>query len=73
MIKKSKEKQKEPFIIKETKLNLPLSVFKNKALTILESVIIYLKEKGFKFSEISELLERDQRNVWTIYSRGVNK
>jgi DNA-directed RNA polymerase specialized sigma24 family protein len=26
-----------------------------------------------KFSEIAELLERDQRNIYTIYSRAVKK
>ena len=33
----------------------------------------YLKEQGLKFSEIAKLLNRDQRNIWTIYSRAVRK
>jgi len=71
--KKANEKQKEPIKPKETKINIPTSVFENKKLTMLESIIIYLKQKGFKFSEIEKLLERDQRNIGTIYSRAMKK
>ncbi len=71
--KKATEKQKHPIKIKDTKLSLPISIFENKKLTILESVIIYLKEKGMKYSEVGELLGRDQRNIWTIYSRAGKK
>ncbi|MCP6727622.1 MAG: sigma-70 region 4 domain-containing protein, partial [Patescibacteria group bacterium] len=71
--KKAKEKQKEPIDVKKTDIFLPTSILRNRKLTILESIIIYLKEKGMKYSEIAELLERDQRNIWTIYSRAVKK
>ncbi len=71
--KKANEKQKEPIKPKETKINIPSSVFENKKLTMLESIIIYLKQKGFKFSEMEKLLERDQRNIGTIYSRAMKK
>jgi len=54
-------------------LVLPVSIFKNKKLTILESIVYYLKQKGLKNSEISKLLNRDQRNIWTLYSRAVKK
>jgi len=71
--KKSQEKQEQPLEIKETKILLPLSIFKNKKLTILEAVIIYLKQQGIKYSEMSEIINRDQRNIWTVYSRAVKK
>ena len=71
--KKASEKMKEPMEIKETKMFLPISIFKDERLTILESTIIYLREKGMKYSEIAKLLERDQRNIWTIYSRAIRK
>jgi len=67
--KKATEKQKGPFRIKGVKMYLPMSIFEDRELTALESIIKYLKEKGMKYSEIAELLERDQRNIWTIYSR----
>ncbi|MDO8528299.1 MAG: helix-turn-helix domain-containing protein, partial [Nanoarchaeota archaeon] len=71
--KKAKEKQKEPIKINEDAVFMPVSIFKNKKLTILESIILHLKEKGMKYSEIAELLNRDQRNIWTIYSRAIKK
>jgi hypothetical protein len=71
--KKACEKQKEHVRIKETEINLPISIFENKKLTILEAIIIYLKEKGKKYSEIAKLLDRDPRNIWTIYSKAINK
>ena len=71
--KKATEKQKEKIQIRRTDIMLPVSIFENKNLTVLESVIIYLKEKGMKFSEISRILERDQRNIWTIHSRAMKK
>jgi len=70
---KAIEKQPEPIRIKKFKITIPLSALKRDKLTILESIIIYLKEKEMKFSEIAELLERDQRNIWTIYSRTTKK
>ena len=71
--KKSKEKQKEPLKAMKTDIMIPLSIFENKKLTILESAILYLKGKGMRFSEIGKLLERDERNIWTTYSRAIKK
>ncbi|MFA5173930.1 MAG: LamG-like jellyroll fold domain-containing protein [Candidatus Pacearchaeota archaeon] len=50
-------------------LVIPISVLSNKKLSILESIINYLKEKDLKNSEIAEILNKDQRNIWTLYSR----
>ena len=69
---KSKEKCPQQIKAKETALFLSSSIF-SKKLTILEAVILHLKEKGLRYSEIAKLLERDQRNIWTIYSRAVKK
>jgi len=72
--KKACEKQEQKFEIKENNLQIPLSIFENKELTILESLIIYFKDKkNLKYVEIGELINRDQRNIWTIYSRAKSK
>ena len=70
----SKAKQKQPSVlaIEKTEIFLPVSIF-NKKLTILESAILHLKEKGLRFNEIASLLDRDQRNIWLIYSRAMKK
>ena len=67
--KKAVEKHPEKLKVKEPEMTLPLEAIKNKELTVLESVIVFLKEKGLKFSKIANLLGRDQRNIWTIYSK----
>ncbi len=71
--KKASDKQKEAFKVGETGLSLPISIFEDENLTILEAVVLYLKEKGKKYSEIGKLLNRDQRNIWTIYSKAIDK
>jgi len=71
--KKAKEKQKESFSLKEKEKLIPLSIFQNSKLTILEAIILHLKEKGIKYSEIGKLLNRDQRNIRTVYIRIMDK
>jgi len=72
---KAKTKQSKPIRIKKTSMLMPVSIFKNKKLTTLESIIIHLKQKQkqMRYSEIAKLLNRDQRNIWTIYSRAIKK
>jgi DNA-directed RNA polymerase specialized sigma24 family protein len=67
-------KMKEKMDIKgEPKMFLPISIFKNRKLTVLEAAVVYLKDKGVKYSEISRLTGRNQKNIWTIYSRAAKK
>ena len=70
---KAKQKQNKNIKIKQSENSIPINIFENKKLTILESIITYLKEQGLKYSEIARLLNRDQRNIWTIYSRAIKK
>ena len=59
-------------IIKE-QVFFPVAVL-NKKLTILESVVKYLKEeKEFSLRKISEVIGRDERNIWHIYNRTKKK
>ena len=67
---KATEKQKELIRVRETEIFIPLSVINNRKMTILESVIIYLRERNMKYSEIAKLIGRDQRNVRAIYNKG---
>ncbi|MCH7568294.1 MAG: hypothetical protein IIA87_02630, partial [Nanoarchaeota archaeon] len=71
--KKATEKQPEALEVKETSTFFPIEIFKDRNLTVLESIVVYLKEKGLRYSEIAKLLDRDQRNIQTIYSRAIKK
>jgi len=57
----------------EKELSFPDTIL-NKKLTILESITKYLKEeKNLSLKKISEILNRDQRNIWHIYKRSTKK
>ena len=62
-------KERERGIRRQQIMVAAKKVFSEKRLSVLESVVGYLKEKGLKNSEIAKFLGKDQRNVWTIYSR----
>ena len=53
---------------------VPSHIFKDRRLSVFEALVYYLKkERGVSFSEISRLLERDARNIWTVYDRAREK
>ena len=66
------EKKKEKIKV-EKKALVSVKVFADRRLSVLESVVNYLKGKGFRNSEIAEMLNKDQRNVYTLYSRAKKK
>jgi hypothetical protein len=54
----------------EKTLDIPLRILQDRTVAVLESIVEYLKdEKGLRYSEIGKLLNRDQRTIWTVYSR----
>jgi len=54
--------------------NVPISIFSNLKLSILESIVKYLKEEmKFSYHNIAVLLKRDDRTIWTIYNRAIKK
>jgi hypothetical protein len=58
-------------VLKEKKV--PLSIFPNK-IGALEAIVKYLKENiKMNYSEIAELLNRDDRTIWTVYQRALKK
>ncbi|MEM2018117.1 MAG: hypothetical protein QW585_02805 [Candidatus Pacearchaeota archaeon] len=67
------KKKKEKLDVKATKFFVPISIFADRRLSILESLVRYLKEKNLTYAEIAKLLNRDQRNIWTINSRARKK
>ncbi|MBU0467175.1 MAG: hypothetical protein KKF39_05915, partial [Nanoarchaeota archaeon] len=54
-------------------LHIPVNIFTDRRLSILETAVNYLREKGLKNAEVAELLNKDPRNIWTLYSRAVRK
>jgi hypothetical protein len=72
-VKKASEKLEGRIKIERGAISVPAEIFKNRKLTVLEAIIVYLKGEEKKNKEIATLLERDARNIQTIYSRAVKK
>ncbi len=58
---------------KETEYSVPVSAYLSE-FSILEATVVYLKDH-FKISyhKIGDLLERNERTVWTVYQRAQKK
>lgn len=68
------KKKKERLPVKDSNFFIPISIFKNRKFSILEAIVSYLKNKfDLRYSEISILLNRDERNIWTVYNRAGKK
>ena len=61
------QKLEERYSLEQKEIEIPVSVFNDK-LTALESIVLYLRdEKELRISEVSKLINRDQRNLWHVY------
>ena len=49
---------------------VPLEIFSNRKFSILENLSTHLHEiQGLAFKEIADILKKDNRTIWTVYSR----
>ena len=70
---KTKKKYSKKFVVEKSELEIPVSIFDHK-LSALESLVYYLHDElNLKFSQIAKLIHRDQRTIWTSYSRARKK
>ena len=67
-------KFKESFEVTDLFFPIPVGIFEDDKLSVLESLVLFLKENyELKYSEISALIARDERTIWTVYSRARGK
>ncbi len=53
---------------------IPISIFSNIKLSILESIVKNLKEsQNLSYHNVAVLLKRDDRTIWTVYNRSLKK
>ena len=69
----SVKKDAEKIKIDKKVTSVPIKIFSDRKLSVLESVVKYLKDKGLSNSQISEILGKTPNNIWTLYSRAINK
>jgi len=64
----------DPTIDLKEEVFISTEIFRGNTLSILESVVRFFKDiKKLNFHEIGLLLKRDERNIWTVYSRSKKK
>ena len=60
--------------IKRENLIVPLSIFSQRRLSVLESLSLYLQETlNLSYHDLSVLLERNERTIWTVIYRAKEK
>lgn len=65
--------QKIGINIKESTQTIPLNAFGPQK-SILESAVWHLKEReNLRYNQIAALLGKDQRTIWTVYTRAKKK
>ena len=53
---------------------LPSHIFQDRSVSVLEAISEYMKDAmGLTYHEIAVLLNRDDRTIWTCYSRAKEK
>ncbi len=70
-MKKNMDKKK---MEKKAWLMVPLKIFENRDIGVLESLVEYLKdEQGMRFSEIAKILNRHYNTIRTSYVKAKQK
>lgn len=67
------KKKLEDRLETEDGIDIPLSVVRDEKLSVLESIVVYLREQEMNFHEIAVALDRDDRTIWTVYHRAKKK
>ena len=68
------KKHKGALSVPKSMYFFPTLILTDRRLSVLEAIVAYLKDElGLRFTEIAAELHRDQRNVWTVYSRAGKK
>jgi len=70
----SLKKHPERLTAEKTRFFVPLKIFAEKRSSILESIVVHLKDEySLGYRQISALINRDERTVWTAFSRAAKK
>ena len=70
----SRRKMQGRFFMNYSRFYIPIFIFKDRSLSVLETITRYLKEElGLRYCQIASLLSRDDRTIWTVYNRAKKK
>lgn len=48
---------------------IPASVFTNRSFSTLENIVAFIKDLDYSNHEVAEMLQLDDRTIWTVYDR----
>jgi predicted DNA-binding protein (UPF0251 family) len=67
-------KVKPRIVFENLPISIPVDVLQDRDLSALEAIVVYLKDHHkLTYSQIAQLLNRDDRTVWTTYKRASKK
>ena len=66
---KAKAKHPKFFQETETRYKIPVNIFVDRMLSVLENIVSYLKDQELNNTEIANLLYRSPKTIWTINQR----
>ena len=67
-------KQHEQYPLEGTAFLVPVSIFHDRTVSVLEAISEYMKDSlGLTYHEVAVALERDDRTIWTCYNRAKAK
>ena len=70
----AKKKLPAKFAEEISPYSIPVSILKDRNLSVLENIASYLKDSfGINYHNIALLLNRDDRTIWTVYQRAKKK
>ena len=70
----AKKKNDATLVIRSKTIRVPLRVFSERDIGLLESISVYLRDKKHMgFSEIGRLLNRSERTIWSSYHAAKRK
>jgi hypothetical protein len=66
----AKQQMNKRFVLDSSDFLIPIYIFRNRSLGVLEVLAKYLKEElNLRYCQIASLLNRDDRTIWTVYNR----
>ncbi len=69
-----KSSLKKKFSLKHSEYSIPLDFFrKNRKLSVLEAAAAFLRSKSLSIAEISRILKRSPKTIWTLNKRAEKK
>lgn len=70
----ARKKREAALVVEDSVYNIPVSIFKDRKLSVLEALVSHLKDNyGLRYVKIGKLLNRDERNIWGVYNKAKKK